>query len=138
LLVPPADVLARYQARVLDPSTAVRRYPDETVRSTVYVGTRLLVRGLAPARRAIACSAASTSRKTTAGRTSRSTSCRCRWATTHEQPDDAAFDPMLLRPLREFARAEPGRPHRGPCFGAHWQLAPTGGLGSLRTGRRRE
>jgi hypothetical protein len=48
ILVPSADVLVRYNARVLDPASAVRRRPDEVIRPTVYVGNRLLVRGLAP------------------------------------------------------------------------------------------
>jgi len=47
LLTPSADVLVRYNARVLDPASAVRRRPDEIVRPTVYVGNRLLTRGLA-------------------------------------------------------------------------------------------
>jgi len=47
LLTPTADVLVRYNARVLDPASAVRRSPDEVVRPTVYVGNRLLTRGLA-------------------------------------------------------------------------------------------
>jgi hypothetical protein len=48
MLVPSADVLVRYNARVLDPATAVRRRPEEVIRPTVYVGNRLLVRGLVP------------------------------------------------------------------------------------------
>ena len=48
ILLPSPDVLLRYNARVLDPSSASRRFPDEVIRPTVYVGNRLLVRGLPP------------------------------------------------------------------------------------------
>ena len=48
MLLPSPDVLLRYNARVLDPTTAWRRFPDEVIRPTVYVGNRLLLRNVVP------------------------------------------------------------------------------------------
>ena len=44
MLLPSPEVLIRYNARVLDPATAWRRFPDEVIRPTVYVGNRLMLR----------------------------------------------------------------------------------------------
>jgi hypothetical protein len=45
LLTPAAEVLVRYNARVLDPTTAVRVPGQPPVRPTVYIGDRLIVSG---------------------------------------------------------------------------------------------
>jgi hypothetical protein len=47
LLAPSADVVVRYNARVLDPSTAVRVPGQPPIRPTIYVGDRLIVSGMA-------------------------------------------------------------------------------------------
>ncbi|MEP7178730.1 MAG: S8/S53 family peptidase [Pseudonocardiales bacterium] len=47
LLAPSAEVLVRYNARVLDPSTAVRVPGQPPIRPTVYIGDRLIVSGMA-------------------------------------------------------------------------------------------
>jgi subtilisin family serine protease len=47
LLAPSADVLVRYNARVLDPSKAVRVPGQPPIRPTVYIGDRLIVSGMA-------------------------------------------------------------------------------------------
>ncbi len=48
LLTPTADMLVRYQARLLDPTTAVRVPGQPPIRPTVYIGNRLMLRGVAP------------------------------------------------------------------------------------------
>ncbi len=48
MLSPSPEVLLRYNARVLDPTTAWRRFPDEVIRPTVYVGNRMLLRNVLP------------------------------------------------------------------------------------------
>lgn len=47
LLAPSVEVLVRYNARVLDPTTAVRVPGQSPIRPTVYVGDRLIVSGSA-------------------------------------------------------------------------------------------
>ncbi|MEP7177754.1 MAG: S8/S53 family peptidase [Pseudonocardiales bacterium] len=47
LLEPSADVLVRFNARVLDPATAVRVPGQPPIRTTVYIGDRLIVSGTA-------------------------------------------------------------------------------------------
>src|SRR4051812_14076773 len=47
MIAVPPDVLARYKARVLDPSTAVKVAGQGEVRTTVYLSDKLIVGGAA-------------------------------------------------------------------------------------------